>query len=221
MGDRRSGARSARSGIAQAAARLLVEGLADDFGSAKRKAAAQLGLRDERVLPDNRAVQAAIVEYQRLFEGDELAARIEHLRREALAAMRVLEGFEPRLVGPVLYGTPFEHSPVTLHLYTDEVEACARFLLGRRIPFRQGERALRLNQRESEVYPVFEVAMEGADFELVVMPCARLAHPPLCPLDGAPYRRMGMAELEALLAGPHAGDVLWEGAAAADPTPGA
>ncbi len=210
MRERRDHARGARNGIAQAAARLLVEGLADDFGSAKRKAAVQLGLRDDRLLPDNRAVQAAIVEYQRIFEANELPERTERLRREALAAMRFLAPFEPRLVGPVLYGTPFEHNAVTLHLYADEIEACARFLLEHRIPYRLSDRSLRLNQRETETCTVFEVAMNGTEFELVVMPYARLVHPPLSPLDGAPYQRMASAELAALLAGERPGALLWE-----------
>lgn len=197
----------ARSEIAQLAARLLVDGEADDFGSAKRKAAEHLGVHDQRALPDNLDVQAAIIEYQRLFEGEETAARTRRLRTAALDAMKFFHEFEPRLVGPVLHGTPFEHSPVTLHLFSDEPEQVIRRLLQHKIPYHLDEQTRRASRRDAETYPVLETAMGEVEFELVVMPRARLQNPPLSPLDGGPYRRMDAAALIALLASPAAGDV--------------
>ena len=46
--------------------------------------------------------------------------------------------------------------------------------------------------------------------DLVIMPHVRLAHPPLSPLDGAPYRRLAMPGLAALLDSPDAAEVLPE-----------
>ncbi|HMM77988.1 MAG TPA: hypothetical protein PJ986_19975 [Gammaproteobacteria bacterium] len=197
----------ARSEIAQLAARLLIDGEAEDFGAAKRKAAEALGVHDQRALPDNRDVQAAIVDHQRLFEGEAIAARTRRLRAAALSAMRFFADFEPRLVGPVLHGTPFEHSAVTLHLFSDEAEGVVRWLLQHRIPYRLDEQIRRAGRRDSESYPVLETALGEVDFELVVMPRVRLQNPPLSPLDGAPYRRLDAAGLAALLASPAAGDV--------------
>lgn len=195
-----------RSEIAQVAARLLMDGEAEDFGAAKRKAAAQVGAPDLRSLPDNLEVQAAIVENQRLFEPEETAERTRLLRQAALQAMRFFAEFEPRLVGPVLHGTPFEHSPVTLHLFADELERVIRRLLDARVPYDLGEQTRRIGRREQETYPVLETAMGGIGFELVVLPHARLAHPPLSPLDGAPYRRLDTQALAQLLDSPASGD---------------
>lgn len=195
-----------RSEIAQVAARLLMDGEAEDFGAAKRKAAAQVGAPDLRSLPDNLAVQAAIIENQRLFEPGETAERTRRLRRAALQAMRFFAEFEPRLVGPVLHGTPFEHSPVTLHLFADELERVIRRLLDARVPYDLGEQMRRTGRHDQETYPVLETSMDGIEFELVVLPHARLVHPPLSPLDGAPYRRLDAQALAQLLDSPDAGE---------------
>lgn len=197
-----------RDEIAQIAARMLIDGEADDFGSAKRKAAAQVGAHDQRTLPDNLQVQAAVIEHQRLFEPDEIVERTRSLREAALAAMRFFAEFEPRLVGPVMHGTPYAHSPVTLHLFSDELERVIRKLLNQRIPYHLDEQTRRVGRRDSETYPVLDTAMGEADFELVVMPVVRLHHPPLSPLDGAPYRRLDAVALAALLASPRAGELL-------------
>jgi len=195
-----------RSEIAQVAARLLMDGEAEDFGSAKRKAADQVGTPDLRTLPDNIEVQAAIIENQRLFEPEETAERTRRLRRAALQAMRFFAEFEPRLVGPVLHGTPFEHSPVTLHLFADELERVIRRLLDARVSYDLTEQTRRTGRRDQETYPVLETSMGEIEFELVVLPHARLVHPPLSPLDGAPYRRLDAQALAQLLDSPQAGE---------------
>lgn len=214
MSTRRQGRQGARppddrtrSEVAQLAARLLIDGEAEDFGTAKRKAAEHLGLHDQRSLPDNLDVQSAIIEHQRLFEGEEIVERTRSLRTAALQAMRFFEAFEPRLVGPVLHGTPFAHSAVTLHLFSDEPESVVRRLLHHRIPYRLEEQTRRASRRDSETYPVLETSMGDVDFELVVLPRVRLQNPPLSPLDGAPYRRLDATSLVELLASPTAGDI--------------
>jgi hypothetical protein len=197
---RRKSGKSVRSDIAQAAARLVAEGGASSFAAAKRKAATSMGLDNFRNLPDNNEVQAALIEYQRLFEGDRLVHRIVSMRREALAAMMVLADFTPRLVGPVLYGTACEHSPVTLHLYTDELERVTRFLHDRKIDYQLTHTTLKTSPRRREEFPTFLVANQGLELELVVFPLAFLAHPPLSSLNGRPFRRADTKVLKNLIA---------------------
>ena len=196
--------------IAQLAARLLADGEAEGMGDAKRRAAERLGLRDARELPDNLAVLGAIVEYQRLFESEEAPARLASMRGVALEAMRALADFEPRLVGPVLYGTAFDHTAVTLHLHSDEPEAVVRRLLALRVSYRLGEQSLRTGRDTRESVMALETLLDGTPLELVVMSRQRLSNPPLSPLDGAPYRRLEAAGLAALLESPAAGEPLPE-----------
>lgn len=206
-----------RSEIAQLAARLLADGEAEDLGDAKRRAAERLGVRDARELPDNLAVIGAIVEYQRIFESDSAPQRHAHLRKVALQAMRALAEFEPRLVGPVLYGTAFDHTPVTLHLHCDEAEAVLRRLLALRVSYKLQERALRTSRHASENVPALLTALEDAEVELLVLARQRLSNPPLSPLDGGVYRRLDAAGLAALLDSPDAGEPLPDIAALAPP----
>jgi len=197
---RRNSSKSVRSDVAHAAARLVAEGGASSFAAAKRKAAAGMGLENFRNLPDNKEVQAALIEYQRFFEGDRLAQRIVSMRREALAAMMVLADFTPRLVGPVLYGTACDHSPVTLHLYTDELEGVTRFLHDRKIDYQLTHTTLKTSLRRREEFPTYLVTNRGLEFELVVFPLAFLAHPPLSSLDGRQFRRADTSALKGLIA---------------------
>ncbi len=194
--------------LAQLAARMLCDGEAEDFGDAKRRAAEHFGLAQARELPDNLTVLAAVIEHQRLFEAEAVAERTGRLRAAALRAMRRLGDFLPRLVGPVLYGTPFEHSPITLHLFSDEAEAVNRQLFAWKIRFQIDGQTLRVGGRHTESYPMLITEFGQAALDLVVMPHARLAHPPLSPLDGAPYRRITPAALEALLDSPAAKGLL-------------
>ena len=179
------------------AARLLVEGTARSFSDAKQKAAALLGVSR---LPDNRAVLAALIDYQRLFEGPALSARNSRLRDAARRAMRAFAMFEPRLTGPVLYGTALHSSPVSLHLFADEVESVTRCLLQQRIPYQLDTRELRFSARDFANTPVFRLARDENDFEFVAMPRQRLNQAPLSPLDGLPYQRVTVAQLDLMFA---------------------
>jgi hypothetical protein len=91
-----------RRALAQEAARIMEEHGVQDFLLAKRKAAERLGNRDDSVLPRNSEIEAALAERQRLFGGETHGARLQLQRRAALTAMRALDSFGPRLVGPVL-----------------------------------------------------------------------------------------------------------------------
>jgi len=190
-----------RQEIAQTAARMIAEGTAETFADAKRKAAEDLGMGSSRNMPENIAVHEALIEYQQLFGGDEHQGRITIMRREALAAMRSLGAFEPRLVGPVLYGTACDYSPITLHLYTDEIESVTRYFHDHEISYRLGEVQLKTGPRQYENFPNFTVPDKELDFDIIVMPLTFLAHPPLSSLDSKPFRRANAAAVEQLLDG--------------------
>src|SRR5688572_11852987 len=94
-----------RQHIAFLAARLMAEDGGLDYGAAKSKAARQAGLADTHLLPDNREIEAALREYQGLYQSDEQPAQLRHLREVAVKAMREFADFRPVLVGSVLTGT--------------------------------------------------------------------------------------------------------------------
>ncbi|MCB1746222.1 MAG: hypothetical protein H6977_12150 [Gammaproteobacteria bacterium] len=185
--------------FAVAAARHLAAGEADDFDTARRRAARDLGLDERRDAPDNRSIQRALAEHLALFEREELAARLARLRGAALRALEALARFDARLVGPVWYGTATASTPITLHLASDEPEAVTRFLLERRIPYHLVDRHCRFPRGDAADMPCFEVEIAGEAFDLVVFPTAGSRRMPLSSLDDKPVRRVAAAELGALL----------------------
>ena len=191
--------RERRHRLAHEAARLIAEGGLRDYRQAKLKAAQRLGITDDASLPRNREIEEALREYQRLFQPgsvDEL-----HRRREAaLRALEFFQSFDPRLVGPVLDGTADTHSPVTLHLYSDDGDAVARFLEQHGIPAEPDMRRLRLDRERSGDFPVWLFGAEELAFDLTVLPRVQLRQAPLSAIDEKPMARATAAQLRQLLA---------------------
>ena len=79
-----------RRALAQEAARVMAEHGVRDFLFAKRKAAERFGVVDGSVLPRNTEIEAALVEYQRLFGGEEHVESLLAQRLAAVEAMRYL-----------------------------------------------------------------------------------------------------------------------------------
>ena len=132
-----------RRALAQEAARIMSDHGIDDYGLAKRKAAERLGATDIAALPKNTEIEAALAEHQRLFRSASHAVSLTMLRQTAVQAMRLLQRFQPRLVGSVLSGTASAHSDVNLHLFAEGAETVALHLLERGVPHRIAQRRLR------------------------------------------------------------------------------
>ena len=137
--------------IAHLAARLMAEDGGLDYGSAKTKAARQAGLADTHLLPDNREIEAALREYQQLYQDEDHPQQLRRLREVAVKVMRDFADFRPVLVGSVLSGTAGKHSDVNLQLFTDDHKALTIFLLNRRYRFEEGTRRMRRGDRTDEV----------------------------------------------------------------------
>jgi hypothetical protein len=189
-----------RRALAQEAARIMSEQGIDDFGLAKRKAAERLGASDIAVLPKNTEIEEALATHQRLFESHTHSSTINSLRETALRAMRLLERFQPRLVGPVLSGTASAHSEITLHLFAEGSEPVALHLMERGIPHRIGERRMRYEPDRLVSYPVVQFVAGDKGIDAIVFPINGIRQSPSSPVDGRPMRRADTAEIESLLA---------------------
>ena len=188
--------------IAQEAARLIDEHALRDYQHAKRKAAEHLGAPETRHLPNNEEIEAALDERHRLFMADRHGEALEGKRRAALKAMELLGAFQPRLVGPVLSGTAGEHTPVTLHVFTDTPEELAFLFFDRRLPFDEGETLVRLSQHpvQERNLPLFRFLDDDGDVEVVVFPVKGLRQAPVSPVDGRPMERATPDAVAGLLA---------------------
>jgi hypothetical protein len=188
-----------RQAIAREAARLMIDHGHEDYGIAKRKAAERFGVTDLAVLPKNTEIEEALAEHQRLFDAEEHARRLAAMRGLALEAMRLLEDFEPRLVGPLLSGTATAHNDITLHLFADTPESVAVRLLERGIPHEVAERRLRTSRDAIESFPALRFTAGSHEVEATIFPKDGIRQAPPGPVDGKPMRRATLAEVEALI----------------------
>lgn len=189
-----------RTHIAQAAAKLIIEGGIQDYAVAKRKAAQRLQATDAGQLPRNDEIEQEINAYQRLFRSRHHLLRLRELRQTALRAMRFLKQFCPCLVGPVLRGSADKYSHVSLHLFAEPSEEVTLFLFEKRIPHESGERRLRISTESFKMYPTYTFVANDVPIELVVFPYRARKHAPLCPVDGKPMRRAKTEVVESLVA---------------------
>jgi hypothetical protein len=188
-----------RRQLAYIAARLMAEDGIADFGAAKWKAARQAGLEDANLLPDNQEIEAALREYQGLYQSEEQPAHLRRLREVAVKVMRDFSEFRPALVGSVLSGTAGQHSEVDLQLFTDDPKSLALFLLNRRYRFDEGSRRMRRGEQLDEV-PRFRLEVEGVPVTLTVLGQDDERMAPARGRSSEAPQRARLAEVEALLA---------------------
>lgn len=188
-----------RTEIAQLAAKLIASEGVGDFLTAKRKAAERLGLRPDRGMPTNIEIEAALREYQRLYQSGSQPDRVAALRRAALKAMEFLAHFRPRLTGAVLHGTATDFSEVTLHLYCNVAEDVALHLADAGIDFEHSSRTIKTGPGESREFPALKFLAGDTPVVLVLFTEALEATTPLSPVDGKPMRRATLPAVRALL----------------------
>jgi len=159
-----------REQLAHHAARLMAEDGITDYAYAKRKAAKQMGAADTQHLPSNQEVDDALHSYRALYQLDSHPDILYQLREEALAAMRLLEPFQPYLTGSVLSGTAGEHSDINIMLFSDDAKAVLLFLLKHNFEFEDGEWRVRLNGHD-ELVPSYTLTGEsGTQTHIIVLP---------------------------------------------------
>jgi hypothetical protein len=185
--------------IATEAARIMVEEGVGDFQLAKRKAIARLGIAEERDLPANSEIEAAVAARLQLFHRDTVAHDARRLRRIAVDAMNFLAPFDPRLVGPVLTGTVTPTSDVQLHLCADTPEEIALFLREHGIPFQLGGRRVRYGGERYKDVSTYSFVADGVTVELSVFDPRSVREPPLSPVDGRPIQRGNTRDVTMLL----------------------
>ena len=184
-----------RRRIAHEAARMLAEDGGMDYGFAKRKAARQLGVPDNRQLPDNREIEEALRSYQALYHGQEQLDRLSLLRQVALEYMQLLDVFNPHLTGAVLNGTAGRHSDINLQLFTDSDKELEFFLLNRQLGYKRSE-----TRSDGQTYPHYSLDDPRAAVELTVYPANELRQMPRLQSDGS-LKRARLEQVRALLQG--------------------
>jgi hypothetical protein len=123
-----------QSEIAAQAARWVVEeGL--EYGSAKRRAAKELGLGGRGVLPSNELLEEAVRDYIAVFCADSQPQELEALRRLAVVWMTRVAEFRPHLGGAVWHGTATRKSDIYLQLFCDDSKSAEIALIDQRVAY--------------------------------------------------------------------------------------
>lgn len=185
--------------LAQEAARVICEEQVTDYRLAKQKAAERLGLGPRASLPDNATVQQAVIEYQKLFGGQEYAEHLARLRRTALHAMKWLADFEPRLVGGVVTGAINATHHVQLHAFHEKAETLDVFLQDRGVNYELGDRRYRYANGQEHEIPLASFDADGIGVDVAIFPLDDQRRPPLNPADGLAYKRLDIAAVQSLL----------------------
>lgn len=185
-----------RRRIAHAAARMLAEDGNLDYGSAKRKAARQLGAPDSGNLPDNQQIEEALRSYQALYQADETRAQLALLRKMAIEYMEQLADFDPHLTGSVLNGTAGPHADINLQLFTDDQKDVEFLLMRLASPYQAIQH--RPADAPGRTYPRFMIDDPRATVDIVVYPAAELRNMKRLQADGTP-RRLRLPQVRTLI----------------------
>ncbi|UCH48333.1 MAG: hypothetical protein JSU95_00455 [Betaproteobacteria bacterium] len=189
--------RQLRSRIAHLAARLMAVDGIGDLSLAKRKAARQAGATEARSLPSNEEVEVALQSYLQLYQADEHAARVAHLRSCAMQMMRTLERFNPQLSGPVLEGNAGRYSNIDLHLFTDSPKEVELFMLNQGFEYKQRHKNI-FRGAEPATIVAFLVGTRDADFNISVFGHNDLRLSLRSTLNGRPFRHAGLESVTAM-----------------------
>lgn len=110
---------------AREAATLLYFGAEKEYKQAKVKAAKTLGAH---FLPSNLEVAVEMDKLAEALEGPARKERLINMRIEALKLMKLLESYEPRLIGSVWRGTIRRESDIDIETYHDTPEKILHIL---------------------------------------------------------------------------------------------
>ncbi len=192
-------AKHQRRAIAVEAARIIAHEGQRNYGAAKRKAAARMGVTSAGHLPSNLEIEQELRTYQTLFIADH-AEQVRMLQQVALEVMQYFADLRPRLAGPVLEGTADQFSSITLHVFSDNPDDMVRLLLDLRQPFIPTQRRLRWYHNDHRTIQVLHLDWHGHACELCLFNSMDLRRPPPDPISGQPQRRASINQLRAMLA---------------------
>lgn len=192
------------SELVETAARIFCEQQLTDYRVAKQRAFEQMACLPGTPLPDNAAIESAVVAYQRLFGGASYWQHLRALREAAVQAMKLLAPFEPCLVGGAVSGAVTLQHRVQLQVFADTAETVDLFLMDRGIPYREGARRYRDGRGRDTEIPLVQLEAGPVGLDIAVFPVDGQRQAPMSPIDGRPTRRLRLTQVEALLREPEA-----------------
>ena len=188
-----------RRQIAWEAARLMYSREESEYYTAKKKAARQIckGWVKPADLPSNVEVRDQIQMMARLFEGEARTDNLLAMRLAALAMMRCLAPFRPRLIGSVLTGHVRQGSDIDLHVFSDTAEAVTHLLDQDGLKYAVERKQVRKHGEERTFTHVHLV--DEFPFELTIYAADQAHYVFKSSITGKAIERASIAELEQFL----------------------
>jgi hypothetical protein len=176
-----------------------------EYYTAKRKAARQLGVGRAHAsyLPSNREIRDEIDTLARLHEGPQRDARLKSMRVAALALMRRLEPFRPRLIGSVLTGHIRLGSDIDIHVFSDSVASVTGALEELGLKFDVEHKRV-VKHHEARIFTHIHIR-SAHGFELTLYPTDKVGFVFKSSITGKAIERASVSELEDLLRREHPG----------------
>jgi phage gp36-like protein len=189
-----------RRQIAWEAARLMYSRQESEYYTAKNKAARQIckGWVKPADLPSNVEVRDQIQLLARVFEGEARSDNLLAMRLAALAMMRRLAPFRPRLIGSVFTGHIRQGSDIDLHIFSDTAEAVTHLLDQDGLTYTVERKQVRKHGEERIFTHIHLV--DRFPFELTLYPTDQAHYVFKSSITGKAIERASFAELEQFLA---------------------
>jgi hypothetical protein len=189
-----------RRQIAWEAARLMYARQESEYYTAKMKAARRIcqGWVKPADLPSNVEIRDQIELLARLYEGAARTDSLLAMRLAALAMMRRLAPFRPRLIGSVLTGHVRQGSDIDLHVFSDTAEAVTHLLDQEGMAYTVERKQVRKHGEERIFTHVHLV--DSFPFELTIYAADQAHYIFKSSITGKPIERASIAELEQFLA---------------------
>ena len=188
-----------RKNIAHEAAKLVAQDGLEDFLLAKKKAAEQLNVNNKRLLPSNREVEVALIEYQSLFHNEKQQQTVFESRKIAYRTMLLLEEYNPLLVGSVLSGTANENSEIIIHVFSDSPEIISLYLEKNGIPISLCERRLKIEKKNHTFFTALKFIAGNINIVLIVLPHPLQRNAPIDPITQRPMKRATLSDVKRLV----------------------
>jgi predicted HD phosphohydrolase len=188
-----------RRQITWEAARLMYSRQESEYYRAKMKAARKIGQRWVRPadLPSNAEIRDEIQSLARLYEGETRTDNLLAMRLAALALMRRLAPFRPRLIGSVMTGHVRQGSDIDLHLFSDTAEAITHLLDQDGLTYTVERKRVR-KHGEERIFTHIHV-IDRFPFELTVYAADQAHYVFKSSITGKAIERASTAELEQFL----------------------
>lgn len=189
-----------RRQITWEAARLMYDRQESEYYSAKMKAARRIcqGWVRPADLPSNAEIRDEIQSLVRLYEGDSRRDNLQAMRLAALAMMRRLAPFRPRLIGSTLTGHVRRGSDIDLHVFSDTTEAVTHLLDLDGCVYTVERKQVRKHGEERMFTHVH--LTDQFSFELTIYPADKAHYVFKSSVTGKAIERASIAELEQFLA---------------------